>query len=54
VVCGQEDAWSPVERHRRLAKLIPGSTLSIIEDCGHMSTLEQPGAVAAALRSWLI
>lgn len=53
VLCGHEDAWSPVDRHRRLAGLIPGSTLRIVEDCGHMSTLEQPGAVAAALRSWL-
>ena len=53
VLCGHEDVWSPVERHRRLAALIPGSSLSIIEDCGHMSTLEQPQAVAAALRSWL-
>ena len=53
VLCGYEDAWSPVERHRRLAALIPGSSLSIIEDCGHMSTLEQPAAVTAALRGWL-
>ena len=45
--------WSPLERHRRLAALIPASTLTIIEDCGHMSTLEQPEAVNAALRWWL-
>ncbi len=53
VLCGREDAWSPLERHRRLAALIPASTLTIIEDCGHMSTLEQPEAVNAALRWWL-
>src|SRR6185437_10776895 len=45
--------WSPLERHRRLAALIPASTLTIIEDCGHMSTLEQPDGVNAALRWWL-
>lgn len=53
VLCGREDTWSPLERHRRLAALIPASTLTIIEDCGHMSTLEQPDAVNAALRWWL-
>lgn len=53
VLCGREDGWSPVERHRRLAALIPGSTFTIIENCGHMSTLEQPEEVSAALRSWL-
>ncbi len=53
VLCGHEDAWSPVDRHRRMAALIPGSTLTIIEDCGHMSTLEQPEAVTEALAGWL-
>ncbi len=53
ILCGREDGWSPIERHRRLAALIPGSTLAIIEECGHMSTLEQPEEVSAALRSWL-
>lgn len=53
VLCGRQDSWSPLERHRRLAALIPASTLTIIEDCGHMSTLEQPDAVNAALRWWL-
>jgi len=53
VLCGRQDAWSPLERHRCLAALIPGSMLTIIEDCGHMSTLEQPEAVTSALQSWL-
>ena len=53
VLCGREDGWSPVERHRRLAALIPGSTLTIVADCGHMSTLEQPEEVSAALRRWV-
>ncbi len=53
VLCGLEDSWSPIERHRRLASLIPHSSLAVIPDCGHMSTLEQPEAVSAALRGWL-
>jgi len=53
VLCGREDTWAPPERHQQLAALIPGSTLEIIPDCGHMCTLEQPEAVTRALRGWL-
>jgi pimeloyl-ACP methyl ester carboxylesterase len=35
--------------HRRIA----GSRLAVIEQCGHMSTMEQPAAVNAALADWL-
>ena len=52
VLCGREDGWSPLERHRRLASLIPGSRLAVIEHCGHMSTMERPAAVTAELRRW--
>jgi pimeloyl-ACP methyl ester carboxylesterase len=53
VLCGHEDAWSTIERHRVIAGLIPGSVLVDLPDCGHMSTLEQPRAVGAALDAWL-
>jgi pimeloyl-ACP methyl ester carboxylesterase len=53
VACGREDAWSPPRRHEQMAAMIPGCRLEIFERCGHMSTLEQPDAVAAALRRWL-
>lgn len=53
VLCGSEDSWAPVRRHEQMVALIPGSTLEIIPDCGHMSTLEQPAAVSAALCRWL-
>ena len=53
VLCGEQDSWSPLERHRTMAALIPKATLSIIPDCGHMSTMERPDLVTAALRSWL-
>jgi pimeloyl-ACP methyl ester carboxylesterase len=36
-----------------MAALIPGSELVVIEHCGHMSTMEQPAAVTAAMRRWL-
>lgn len=53
ILCGQEDAWSPVQRHREMAAAIPGSTLVEVPDCGHMSTLECPQAVNEAMRAWL-
>ncbi len=53
VLCGRQDALTPLESHREMAADIPHSTLSVIEDCGHLSTLERPEAVNAALRDWL-
>jgi pimeloyl-ACP methyl ester carboxylesterase len=53
VLCGREDAWSPLDRHRKMADLISGSRLAAIDDCGHMSTMERPAAVTAELRRWL-
>jgi len=53
VLCGREDLWSPPVRHEGMCNMIPGSTLSVIPYCGHMSTLEQPAEVSKALRSWL-
>jgi pimeloyl-ACP methyl ester carboxylesterase len=36
-----------------MCELIPGSTLTVVPYCGHMSTMEQPTAVSDALRTWL-
>lgn len=53
VLCGREDMATPVEAHREIAADIPDSRLTIIEACGHLSTMEKPGEVNAALRAWL-
>jgi pimeloyl-ACP methyl ester carboxylesterase len=53
VLCGREDAWSTPAHHEAMAAAIPHSTLSIIEHCGHMCTMEQPQAVNEALAAWL-
>ena len=53
VLCGREDALTPLHLHEEMASLIPASRLRVIEECGHLSTLERPEAVAAALREWL-
>jgi pimeloyl-ACP methyl ester carboxylesterase len=53
VLCGRQDAWSPLDRHIEMARIIPGAELTIVEECGHMSTVERPEIVTEALRSWL-
>jgi pimeloyl-ACP methyl ester carboxylesterase len=53
VLCGNEDGWSPLARHQEMARLIPGSRLVGVPDSGHMSTMERPEAVTAAMRAWL-
>ena len=54
ILCGRQDGWSPPERHERMAELLPQPPLlRFIDDCGHMSMMEQPDAVLAAMRAWL-
>jgi pimeloyl-ACP methyl ester carboxylesterase len=54
VLTGEDDVWSPPARHREIAEAIGASgRLVLIPRCGHMSTMEQPEAVSAALRAWL-
>jgi pimeloyl-ACP methyl ester carboxylesterase len=53
ILCGKQDAWSPPERHQRMAELITDSELRLIDDCGHMSTMEQPEEVLSILEAWM-
>jgi pimeloyl-ACP methyl ester carboxylesterase len=53
VLCGRQDALTPLARHEEIAAGIKGARLEIIEDCGHLSTLEKPAEVNSALRRWL-
>jgi pimeloyl-ACP methyl ester carboxylesterase len=53
VMCGREDAITPVALHEEMAKGIAGSRLVIAGECGHLSTLEQPRMVTLNLIHWL-
>jgi len=53
VLCGRQDALTPLARHEDMAAGIKGARLEVIDDCGHLSTLERPAEVNAALRRWL-
>jgi pimeloyl-ACP methyl ester carboxylesterase len=53
LLTGQEDGWSPPAQHSAMHAKIAGSALVIVPECGHMSMLERPAEVSAALRAWL-
>ena len=53
VLCGREDKVTPPELSQELADLIPGAQLEWLEQSGHMTPVEQPDAVAHAIRSLL-
>ncbi len=53
LLCGEQDQWSPPAQHREMQQLIAGSRLVIVPEAGHMSPMEQPQAVNAALLAWL-
>ncbi|MEQ8357742.1 MAG: alpha/beta fold hydrolase [Kiloniellaceae bacterium] len=54
VLCGRQDVLTPLADHRVMAAGIAGARLEVIEDCGHLSSLERPAEVTAALRRWLL
>ena len=54
VLCGRDDVITPVEVHEEMVPAIRGCRHLVIEQCGHLSTLDSPAKVAAALQSWLV
>lgn len=53
VIVGRQDQVTPLPRSEEMAADIADSRLIVLEECGHMSPLEKPAEVTAALRSWL-
>ncbi len=52
VLVGEADRLTTPELAREMAEAIPGATLEIIPGAGHVTPLERPGLVAAALQRW--
>ncbi|MEM1038372.1 MAG: alpha/beta fold hydrolase [Pseudomonadota bacterium] len=53
VLCGAEDSLCPPDRHQQMSNLLPNARLQILDDCGHISTLEAPSSVTTALQLFL-
>lgn len=49
VVAGQEDEVCPPELHEIMHAGISGSSYKVLENCGHLSTMESPDAVLRLL-----
>ncbi|MGB7337280.1 MAG: alpha/beta hydrolase [Phototrophicaceae bacterium] len=53
VLTGREDAVVPLFAHAMMYDHLPHSRFIVIENCGHLSTMEQPENVTQALRDWI-
>jgi pimeloyl-ACP methyl ester carboxylesterase len=53
VVVGDGDELTPPELAREICTGISGARLVVVPECGHLSTIEKPDAVNAALAEWL-
>lgn len=53
VLAGRHDTLCPVSRHQEIAALLPNAQFVIVEEAGHMPTLEQATITNDALAHWL-
>jgi pimeloyl-ACP methyl ester carboxylesterase len=54
IICGEHDAITPLAGQHEMAHAIGCSHMVIIPNAGHMTPMEAPEAVNAALRRWLV
>ena len=54
VVVGEADQLTPLDRAEEIAAGIAGARLVVMAGCGHLPPMEQPDAVNALLRDWLL
>ena len=52
ILTGAQDRLCPLHRHELMAELMPQATLTIIQNAGHLPTLERPNETSAALLRW--
>lgn len=53
VVCGRDDAATPLFLSEEMAKAIPAAALVVVEQCGHLVTMEKPEETNLILSTWL-
>lgn len=53
LIWGARDSWQVTDWAYKLHEAIPGSELSIIDDCGHFSPEDQPGEISRVLLNFL-
>jgi pimeloyl-ACP methyl ester carboxylesterase len=53
ILWGGEDVWLPVAQGERLQKMIPGASLNVIQDTGHLVIEERPDQLVKGMLSFL-
>lgn len=53
MIVGRQDALTPVEDAETIARGIPDCRLEVLEDCGHLASLEKPDEVSALITGFL-
>ena len=53
VIAARDDQLMPVPLLQELSDAIPGARLAIVEDSGHMASIEQPERVLELMREWV-
>jgi pimeloyl-ACP methyl ester carboxylesterase len=53
VLVGDGDQLTPPNLAQEICAATPAARLVVVPDCGHLSTVEQPAVVNAALAEWL-
>jgi len=50
---GRQDNFAGIAHGSFMSSRVPKASLVILDDCGHLPSLEQPTAVTNAVRAWL-
>ncbi|CUJ89943.1 Pimelyl-[acyl-carrier protein] methyl ester esterase [Ruegeria denitrificans] len=53
VLCGAHDTLTPQRKHEFMSEMIPGAELKVLDEAGHLPSLEAPQTVIDALAEWL-
>jgi pimeloyl-ACP methyl ester carboxylesterase len=53
VIVGRQDQLTPLKLSQKMVEAMKNASLVEIENCGHLSSMEQPEAVSAVLRYWM-
>jgi pimeloyl-ACP methyl ester carboxylesterase len=53
VIVGKDDIARPPHESEEMARLLPSSSLKVVENAGHIASLEQPGVVNTLLEQFL-
>ncbi len=53
ILAGRQDILCPPKVQQEMAERLPNGRLILVEDCGHLVSLERPEATTAVFRYWL-